>query len=308
MKPSRRRFLHLAASTAALPALPRIAHAQTYPARPVRMIVAFAPGGPTDLFGRLIAQKLSAHFGQQFYIENVVGGAGNIGTAQAARAAPDGYTILLNVSALVTNPAFLGRAPYDPVKDFAPVALPVASAIALVVHPSVPVKTMADFVALIKANPGKFSYATGGAGAQPHLAFEQFRLALGLDLVLVPFPGAGPAIAAVVAGHVPIGMSSWPTAVPYVKEGNLRALALTSKMRSQKLPDIPTAAEVGYPALEGDQWLGVLAPAGTPKEIVTTLHRTIVELVAQPDVRERLDALDFYEIESTRAIWGAHQG
>jgi tripartite-type tricarboxylate transporter receptor subunit TctC len=295
----RRRFLRLATGAAALPALARLAWAQTYPTRPVRLIVPFAPGGPTDVFARLIAQKFSEQFGKQFYVENVVGGAGNIGSAQAARAAPDGYTILLNVSAFVTNPAFLGKAPYDPVKDFAPVALPIASAIALVVHPSLPAKTMMDFVALIRANPGKYSYATGGAGAQPHLAFEQFRLSLGLDIVHVPFTGAGPAVAAVVANQVPIGMSSLPPAVPQLQGGTLRALALTSKKRSRKLPDIPTVAEAGYPILEGDQWLGILVPSGTPKEIIDTLHRKTVELVAQADMQERLEALDFYPIEST---------
>jgi tripartite-type tricarboxylate transporter receptor subunit TctC len=298
-KPVRRKVLRLIVGAAALPALARWALAQAYPSRPVRLIVAFAPGGPTDVFARLIAQKFSAEFGKQFYVENVGGGAGNIGTAQAAKAAPDGYTILLNVSAFVTNPAFLSKAPYDPIKDFAPVALPVASAIALLVHPSVPAKTLAELVALIRANPGTYSYATGGAGAQPHLMFEQFRVSLGLDVVHVPFTGAGPAVAAVVAGQVPIGISSLPPAVPQIREGNLRALALTSKTRSQKLPDIPTAAEAGYPILEGDQWLGVFVPATTPEEIITLLHHKIVEFVAQPDMKERLEALDFYPVEST---------
>src|SRR5215813_3450060 len=201
MKLLRRNFLHLAAGAAALPAVSRVAWAQTYPSRPVRLIVPFAPGGPTDVFARLIAQKFSAEFGKQFYVENIAGGAGNIGTAQAARAAPDGHTILVTVSAFVTNPAFLGKAPYDPIRDFAPVAVPIASAITIVVNPSVPARTLAELVALIRANPGKYSYASGGAGAQPHLAFEQFRVSLGLDVVHVPFTGAGPAVAAVVAGQ-----------------------------------------------------------------------------------------------------------
>src|SRR5215510_5815971 len=295
----RRTFLQLAAGAAAQPVLSRSALAQTYPSRPVRLIVVFAPGGPTDVFARLIAQKFSAEFGKQFYVENVAGGAGNIGTAQAARAAPDGYTILVTVSAFVTNPAFLSKAPYDPIKDFAPVALPVASAIAVVIHPSVPARTLAELVALIRANPGKYSYASGGAGAQPHLAFEQFRVSLGLDVVYIPFTGAGPATAAVVANQVPIAIGSLPPAMPQIKAGSLRALALTSKSRSQKLPDIPTAAEAGYPILEGDQWLGVFLPASTPEEIIAILHRKIVEYVAQPDMKERLDSLDFYSVEST---------
>jgi tripartite-type tricarboxylate transporter receptor subunit TctC len=299
MKFPRRQFLHLAAGAAALPAISRMARAQAYPTRPVRIIVPFGPGGPIDVFARLAAQKLSEQFGKQFYVENIVGGGSNIGTSQAARAAPDGYTILFTVSSFVTNPAFVRKASYDPVKDFAPVALPVASAFVLLVHPSVPARTAKDMVALIRANPGKYAYASGGAGTQTHLAFEQFRVSLGLDIVHVPFNGGGPAVAAVVAGHVPIGISLLPAAAPQIKEGNLRALALTSKMRSQNLPDLPTIAEAGYPILEGDQWLGVFLPSATPKEIIATLHRKIVEMAALPDMKERLEALDFYPVEIT---------
>jgi tripartite-type tricarboxylate transporter receptor subunit TctC len=299
----RRRFLQLAATAAAAPLISRNASALDYPSRPVRIIVAFAPGGPTDIFGRIAAQKLSEQLGKQFYVENIAGGGGNVAAAQAARAEPDGHTILFTVSAFVTNPAFLGKAPYDPIKDFTPVAVPVASAITIVVHPSLPVKTLGDLIALVRANPGTYTYASGGAGAQPHLAFEQFRLSLGLDIVHVPFGGAGPAVASIVAGHTPIGVSSLPPCVPYIQEGNLRGLVLTSKARSQKLPDIPTAAEAGYPVLTGDQWLGVLVPAGTPDEIVTLLHDRIVGITTLPDVKERLDALDFYEVESTPAMF-----
>ena len=304
MKLPRRRFLHLAAAAAVLPTWPGIVRAQTWPARPVRIIVPFGPGGPTDIFGRLIAQKFSEQLGRQFYVENILGGAGNVGTGQAARAAPDGHTILFNVSAFVTNPAFT-KAPYDPVADFVPVSLPVASAIAILVHPTLPAKTLAELVALIRNGRGQYSYASGGAGVQPHLAFEQFRISLGLDIVHVPFNGAGPVVAALVAGHVKIAVSSLPPAVPQIQEGSLRALALTSKTRSHKLPDVPTVAEAGYPILEGDQWLGVFVPAGTPKEIVTTLHRKIDEFVAQPDMKEHLEALDFYRIESTPEAFAA---
>lgn len=300
---TRRRFLQIAGAAAAASIPCQRASAVDYPTRPVRIIVAFAPGGPTDIFGRIAAQKLSEQLGKQFYVENIAGGGGNIAAAQAARAEPDGHTILFTVSAFVTNPAFLGKAPYDPIKDFAPVAVPVASAITIVVHPSLPVKTLGDLVALVRANPGMYTYASGGAGAQPHLAFERFRLSLGLDIVHVPFGGAGPAVASIVAGHTPIGVSSLPPCVPYIQEGNLRGLVLTSKTRSQKLPDIPTAAEAGYPVLTGDQWLGVLVPAGTPDEIVTLLHDRIVGITALPDVKERLDALDFYEVESTPATF-----
>jgi len=309
MKLPRRQFLLLAAASALLTTSPRVARAQaltaqTWPTRPVRIIVPFGPGGPTDIFGRLMAQKFSEQLGKQFYVENILGGAGNVGTGQAARAAPDGHTILLNVSAFVTNPAFT-KAPYDPVEDFAPVSLPVASAIAVLVHPSVPAKTIADLVALIRANPGQYSYATGGAGAQPHLAFEQFRVSLGLDIVHVPFTGAGPAVAALVAGHVKIGISSLPPAMEQIKAGSLRALALTSQMRSSKLPDIPTVAQAGYPILEGDQWLGIFVPVGTPPEIIATLRRLIDEFVAQPDMKAHLETLDFYRVDSTPEAFAA---
>jgi tripartite-type tricarboxylate transporter receptor subunit TctC len=297
---TRRRFLQLAGATAAAPISLQNGRALDYPTRQVRIIVAFVPGGPSDIFGRIAAQKLSEQFGKQFYVENVGGGGGNIGAAQAARAAPDGHTILVTVSALVTNPAFLGKAPYDPIQDFAPVAVPIASAITIVVHPSLGVGTLGELITLIRANPGRHTYASGGAGAQPHLAFEQFRLSLGLDIVHVPFGGAGTAVASAVAGHTPVCVSSLPPCVPHIQEGTLRALVLSSKKRSQKLPDIPTAAEAGYPIFTGDQWVGVLVPAGTPDEIVSLLHRSIIDITTRPDVRERLAALDFYEIQSTR--------
>ena len=296
---TRRRFLQITGAAVAPSILLQRASALDYPTRPVRIIVAFAPGGPTDIFGRLAAQKLSERFGKQFYVENISGGGGNIAAAQAARAAPDGYTILFTVSALVTNPAFLGKAPYDPIHDFAPVAVPIASAITIVVNPSLGVGTLDELIALIRANPGQYTFASGGAGAQPHLAFEQFRLSLGLDIVHVPFGGAGPAVASIVAGHTPIGVSSLPPCVPHIQEGSLRALMLSSTKRSQKLPDIPTAAEAGYPVLTGDQWVGILLPAGTPEEIVSLLHHAIVDITALPDIKERLAALDFYDIEST---------
>jgi tripartite-type tricarboxylate transporter receptor subunit TctC len=300
----RRRFLHLALGAGASLAAPHIARADAYPTRPVRLIVPFGPGGPTDVFTRLMALRFSEQLGKQFYVENILGGGGNVGTAQAARASPDGHTILVTVSAFVTTPAFTGKAPYDPIKDFAPITIPVASAIALIVHPSLPVATVAELVALIKANPGKYTWASGGVGTQPTLAFERFRHALGLDMIYVPYSGAGPAVAANVAGHVPIGISSLPPAMPQLMEGNLRALAVTSKTRSEKLPNVPTSIEAGYPVLDGDQWVGVLAPAGTPPEIVRMLHREIVGLTMQPDIKERLESLDFYLVDNTPEEFG----
>jgi tripartite-type tricarboxylate transporter receptor subunit TctC len=299
MKIPRRRFLHLAAGAAVMPAVSRNAKAQAYPTRPVRSIVAFAPGGVTDTFARLMAQKLGEHLGQQFYVENIAGATGNIGTGQAARAAPDGYTLLFAFSSYVVNPTLFNKVPYDPYKDFAPVTLAVSSTTVVTVHPAVPAKSVRELVALIRANPGKYSFASAGAGTQAHLAGEQFRLSQGLDLVHVPYNGGGPAIAAVVGGHTPIGFSSPAASIPQIKEGNVRALAITRKTRSQILPDVPTMIEAGYPEIEGDSWVGVLVPAGTPKDIVGLLNREVVKIITAPDMRARLEELGYDPVGST---------
>ena len=299
MKLPRRRFLHLAAGAAALPAVSLIARAQAYPTRPVRAVVAFAPGGVTDTFARLMAQKLTEQFGKQVYVENIAGASGNIGTGQVAKAAPDGYTILFAFSSHVVNPTLFARVPYDPIKDFDPVTLAVASTTVLTVNPSVPAKTVKELVDLIKANPGKYSFGSAGAGTQAHLAGEQFRLSLGLHLVHVPFGGGGPAVAAVVAGHTPISFVSPQAAMQHVREGTVRALAVTSKTRSQIFPDVPTMAEAGYPEIEGDGWVGILVPAGTPAEIIAILYRESAKILAQPDMKERLAALGYDVVAST---------
>jgi tripartite-type tricarboxylate transporter receptor subunit TctC len=299
VKLPRRNFLHLAAGAAALPAVSRIARAQAYPTRPVRAVVAFAPGGVTDTFARLMAQKLTEQLGKQVYVENIAGASGNIGTGQVAKAAPDGYTILFAFSSHVVNPTLFARVPYDPIKDFDPVTLAVASTTVLTVNPSVPAKTVKELVDLIKANPGKYSFGSAGAGTQAHLAGEQFRLSLGLDLVHVPFGGGGPAVAAVVAGHTPISFVSPQAAMQHVREGTVRALAVTSKTRSQIFPDVPTMAEAGYPDIEGDGWVGILVPAGTPAEIIAILYRDSAKILAQPDMKERLTALGYDVVAST---------
>jgi tripartite-type tricarboxylate transporter receptor subunit TctC len=301
MKILRRRFLHLAAGAAALPTLWSMAKAQGYPARPVRVIVPFAAAGPTDVFARLMAQKLSEQLGAQFYVDNIGGAGGNIGTGRAAQAASDGYTMLVTGANIVLNPALYPHVPYDPGKDFDPVTIAVAAPAVLTVHPTVAAQTVRELVELIKANPGKYSFASPGTGTPPHLVGELFRLSLGLDLVHVPFNGGGPAIASTVAGHTPISFGSMAPAVPLAKDGKLRALAISSKTRSPALPDVPTMTQAGYPEVEGESWFAVVVPAGTPKDLIALLHREIVTAIAQPDMKERLAALGYVPLANTPA-------
>ena len=297
MKFSRRRFLHLAAASAVF--APRTSGAQAYPVRPVRVIVPFAPAGPTDVFARLMAQKLSEQTGAQFYVDNIAGAGGNIGTGRAAQSSPDGYTLLVTGANFVVNPALYPHVPYDPTKDFDPVTIAVSAPAVLTVNPTLPVQTVKELVALIKAHPGKYSFASPGTGTPPHLVGELFRVSLGLDLVHVPYNGGGPAIGSTLAGHTPISFGSTAPAVPLVKEGKLLALAVSSKKRSPALPDVPTMTEAGYPDVSGESWFAVLVPAGTPKEIIVFLQREIAQAIAVPDIKERLTALGYEPVAST---------
>jgi tripartite-type tricarboxylate transporter receptor subunit TctC len=296
----RRQFLLFTAAALAMSARPRLASTQSiYPSRPVRVIVPFPPGGAGDIFARPVAQKLGERLGKPFYVDNIAGAGGNAGTGQAAKAAPDGYTVLFAFGSFAVNPSLYAKVPYDPHKDFEPVTLAVAITTALTVNPSVPAKTVKELIDLIRANPGKYSFASPGLGTQPHLTGEQLRLSLALDLVHVPFTGAGPSNTSVVAGHTPIGFSTLAAAVPLITDGKLRVLAVTSKTRSQTLPDVPTMSESGYPDIAGDSWIGVLVPAKTPKDIIGALHREIVQIIGQPDMRERLVTLGYEPVAST---------
>jgi tripartite-type tricarboxylate transporter receptor subunit TctC len=293
MKLPRRRFLTLAAGAAALPVLPRIARAQAYPSRPVRVIVPFAPGGQTDVVARLIAQKLSERLGQQFYVENAAGAGGNIGAGRAAQAAPDGYTILfIDAIGYTANPTLYSKLPYDPLTDFEAVGIGATTMQVLSAHPSVPAQTVQELIALIRANPGKYNYSSAGVGTGAHLTGELFRSALNLDLVHVPYGGGGPAIAAVVAGHTQLSFGSAAATIPQHQDGKLRALAVGGKIRLKGLSSIPTFREAGY-AVECDAVVGVLAPAKTPKEIITLLNREIAAVVAPPEMQARLSTLGF---------------
>src|SRR5262245_10363020 len=301
MQTTRRRMLALTGAAIAAPALARRGLAQAYPSRPVRMIVPVAAGGANDTTARLFAQKLSEQLGQQFFVENVPTGGGNLGIANAARAAPDGYTLLAGGGNFVINPSLYAKVPYDPYKDFAPVSLMCSSPHVLAVHPSVPAATMPEFIALVRGKPGQLSYGSAGRGTPAHLAGEMLKLAFGLDLIHVPFPGGGPAITSTLGGHTPAIMSALPTALPYAKAGNVRALAMISATRSSLLPDVPTMGEATGTALEADIVTGLVAPAGTPAEIIDLLHRTIAAIIAPPEFKERLLGLGFEPVAGTPA-------
>ena len=280
------------------------AAAENYPTRPVRVVVGFPPGGPTDAIARIVAQKLTDNLGQQFFVENIGGAGGNTAAGQVARVTPDGYTIMAISTGFIVNPSLYAKVPYDPVKDFAPVTLVAASPNIVVVNPQVPAKTLPELIQLIKDNPGKYSFAGPGVGSTPHLGGELFRLAFKLDLVHVPFTGAGPAVQATVGGHTPIAFTALPSSLSAVQAGQLRALGVAATQRVAGLPDVPTYAEQGIKDQEADTLTGIVAPAGTPKEIVDLLYREIAKIVAQPDVRERLTVLGFNPVANTPEQYG----
>ncbi len=292
MSIARRDFLSLAgASIAGLISSPP-ALAQTYPIRPVRMIVPFAPGG-IDVVARLIAQQLSKQLGQEFIVENIGGAGGSIGTARAARAAPDGYTVLFTAPAFVIIPSLQDKIPYDPQRDFTAVTSPVTTSLVLLINPSLPAHSVKDLIALVKAQPGKHSFASAGMGTPPHLTGELFRLSLGLDLAHLPYNSGGEVIGAVVGGHTTMCFAAVAPAVAQVRAGKLRALAVASRSRLPALPDVPTMMEAGYPDIEGEVWCGVLVPTLTPREIIALLHREIIKTLALSDVKGRLNALGY---------------
>jgi tripartite-type tricarboxylate transporter receptor subunit TctC len=296
---SRRHVLRLAAGVAALTALPRALVAQAWPARAVRMIVPFSPGGPVDVCARMVAQRLSERLGSQFYVENAPGASGGIGAGQAAKAAPDGHTILVNVNNQIINPSLFGKAPYDPFRDFDAVTLIVSFASAFSVNPSVPAQSVRELVGLVRANPGKYSFASAGLGTPSHLLAEQFRMALGLDMVHVPYGGSGPAVVSAVAGHTPIAFAGLSAAAPQALDGKLRVLAVMSNHRAEGFPDAPTIAEAGYPGMDGDGWIGMFVPAGTPRDIIARLHDEVAGMLTLPAVKEQLATLGLDPVANT---------
>jgi tripartite-type tricarboxylate transporter receptor subunit TctC len=300
----------------ALAAAAEVVAQAPFPTRPVSLIVGFAPGGGTDIAARIVAKQLAADLGQQVIVENRPGAGGNIATEAVARAIPDGHTIALaSIGSLTVAPFLVAKLPYDPRRDLAPLTKGVSFANALVVHPSLPVSTVAEFVALARAKPGMIGYGTSGVGGAGHLAGELFRQLAKIDIVHVPYKGGGPAMTDLLGGQILASFASAPTALPHIKSGKIRALATTGPTRALALPDVPTIAESGYPGYDATNWYAFVAPGRTPRDVVARLNRDLVKALNTPEVREQLLANGMepepsepealaQHIESQLNLWG----
>jgi tripartite-type tricarboxylate transporter receptor subunit TctC len=278
------------------------AAAQAYPSKPIRLMVPFPPGGSTDIVARIVAQKLSAQLGQNLVIENRGGAGGTLGTAQAAKAAPDGYSLTVGTTSThVVAPSVYAKLDYDPVKDFQPISLIAVTPYLLVVNPSVQAKNLKELVALMKSQPGKLNYASAGVGSTTHLAMEMLKNVSETYALHIPYSGNGPAGTAVIAGQVEVLFGSLPAVLPHAKSGRVRALAVGTPKRSPSLPDVPSVAEQGYAGFDASLWLAIMAPAGTPSPVVDRLHKEILTAIAAPDTRETLDKNGAEPLTSTPA-------
>ena len=303
MKSTRRHFLHLAAGAAALPAIPRAALAQAYPARPVRIVVGFAAGGSTDVTGRLLAQWLSERLGQTFVLENRPGAGTNIGTEAVVNAPADGYTLLFVTPANAINATLYNKLNFEFIRDIAPVSGIMRVPNVVQVHPSFPAKTVPELIAYAKANPNKINHESAGVGTSSHLAGELFKVMTGVEMVHVPYRGNAPALTDLLAGQVQLGFDSLPSTIEYIRTGRLRALGISTTARSQALPDIPTVSEF-VPGYESSAFYGIGAPKGTPAEIIQTLSREINAGLADPKIKARLSDLGGMMLPGSAADFG----
>jgi tripartite-type tricarboxylate transporter receptor subunit TctC len=304
MKPRARQALLFASAVCAIAAQNVLAQSAStssghaYPTRPVRLIAASAPGGTSDILARLLAQQLTADLGQTFVVDNRAGASGIIGTDLVAKAAPDGYTLLLIQPSLTINPHIFAKVPYDAVRDFAPISLVVDVPQVVSVHPSVAAKSIKDLIALAKADPGKVTNGSPGQGTHPHLTSERFQQAAGIKLQQIVYKGVGPAFVALVSGEVAVVFSAVSSATPYIKSGKIRAIGVASLERLPTLPDVPTIAET-LPGFQGSQWFGVLAPARTPRPIVDRLHQAISKAARSPEMKEKFASMGMESVVST---------
>ena len=286
--------------------MPLIALAQGYPAAPVRVIVPFPAGGGVDSAGRILATRLTESFGKSFVIENRGGANGNIGTEAVAKSPKDGYTLLFTGAGFVTNPSLYARVPYDAIKDFDPISLMALGPNVLVVHPSLPVKSVKDLIALAKAKPGQVGFAGSGSGSTPHLAGELFNTMAGVQMVHVPYRGSGPAMIGILGGETPVMFLPAINAGPHVKSGRLRAIAVTSTTRLASMPELPTVAESGLPGYESSQWYGVLAPSGTAEDILNAISAHVMKIMQTADIKQRLHDDGIVPVGNTRRQFAAY--
>jgi tripartite-type tricarboxylate transporter receptor subunit TctC len=302
-----RRFVLASALATLAAAMPGTAPAQSWPSKPVRLIVPFPPGGGNDVIARAVAQKLGERLGQPVVVENRAGANGIVGLQALMQAAPDGHTIAVGAAGpLAVNPSLYDKLPYDPLKDFAPITNMVNFPLLLVTHPSVAAKNTRDLVTLAKAQPGKLHYSSPGSGNSGHLAGELFNTMAGVKTVHVPYKGQGPALTDLIAGQVQMLYSSIPSVLPHVRQGQLNAIAVGSAKRVPSLPDIPTISESGVPGYEAYSWVGMVAPAGTPKDVVARLNREIVEVLKQKDVAEKLNGQGALPVGDTAEQFAAY--
>ena len=294
------------ACLAALALAAPLAHGQAYPAKPIRIIVPSPPGDGSDLMARAIGDKLAAAWGVAVVVDNRIGAGGRVGTEAAAKAAPDGYTFIMgNAGSHGINAALYADLPYDIERDFAPVTQVMRSPNVLVIAPTLPAANVRELIALFKASPGKYSYGSGGNGSSAHLSAELFKSMAGVDVVHVPYKGASPALTDVIAGRIAMFIGNLPPAMPHIKSGAVRALAVTTAQRSPLVPDLPTLAESGLPGFETVAWFGLFAPAGTPKEIVAKLQTEVARIVREPDIRERIAVLGGEPVGNTPDAFAA---
>ena len=300
------RFVHQVLGCVMAACATQFACAQNYPSKPIRFYTPYPPGGTTDILARIIGAKLHEAWGQPVIIEAKPGAGGNIGTDFVAKSPADGYTILMGASGpLAINASLFSKLPYDPAKDLAPVVLSASVPLVLVTHPSLPVKTVREFIALMKARPGQFNYASAGPGSPQHLTAEMFKFMANVEMTHIPYKGSGPAIVDLIGGQIPFAFESMIPILPHVRSEKLRGLAVTSTTRSPVLPQISTVAESGVPGFESIAWYGVVAPAGTPKEIVAKLNAEIVRIANLPDIKKQLMEMGSPPVAGTPDQFGA---
>ena len=302
----RQRILYAVLQSLLLIAASTIVRAQAYPNRPIRVIVPFAPGGATDAVMRMLAPRLAENLGQQVVVDNRPGGASTIGMDMVAKSAPDGHVLGVANLSFAVNPVLLSKIPYDTNRDFSLVSLVTIVPFVLTIHPSVPVQSVAELVALAKSRPGSLNYSSSGNASATQMATELFRYQSGIDIVHVPYTGGGPALIALLSGQVSIYFSSVPAALPHYRSGKLKALGVTSSRRDPTLPGIPTVAESGLPGYEAFEWQGIVVPAGTPAAVVTRLHQETVKSLSAPDLREKFNSVGAYAVGSTPEEFGLH--